>query len=72
MSRRHPIRTICPRELRAGHETLAATLRTLTPEQLTRPGVYADDNGDWTLTLHTGQGPMDAQETLVATHYVSS
>jgi hypothetical protein len=37
------------RELRAGHETLAATLRTLTPEQLTRPGVYADDNGDWTV-----------------------
>jgi hypothetical protein len=24
------------------------------------------------LTLHTGRGPMDAQETQVATHYVGS
>ncbi len=37
------------RELRAGHEALAATLRALTLEQLTRPGVYADDNGEWTV-----------------------
>jgi hypothetical protein len=37
------------RELRAGHEALESALRGLTPGQLTTPGVYADDNGDWTV-----------------------
>jgi hypothetical protein len=37
------------RELRTGHDVLAEALGGLTAEQLTTPGVYADDNGAWTV-----------------------
>ena len=37
------------RNMRREHEALAATLATLTPEQMTTPGVYADGNQDWTV-----------------------
>ncbi len=35
--------------LRAAHEPLEQTLAAMTATQLTTPGVYADDNGEWTV-----------------------
>lgn len=35
--------------IRSGHEELAQTLARMTATQMTTPGVYADDNGEWTV-----------------------